>query len=1207
MNIFSNFDPQASNLWQFWIDRGGTFTDCLGRSPAGELKFAKVLSSDHAPLEGIRKILGLAENVPIPPCEVKMGTTIATNALLERKGQSHALLITRGFADVLQIGTQQRPEIFEIRIVKPSVLYQTVIEIDERIAASGEILRAPNLTQIQRQLQTLRERGVDNLAIVFLHGFAFPQHERIVADLARSIGFHNISCSHEVCPEIGLTARGDTTTADAYLTPLLITYLQTLQTHLPGSQLKLMQSSGGLIEANRFRGHNAILSGPAAGVVACARLGRWFGFPKIIGFDMGGTSTDVSRFDGEFERVYETITAGVRIKAPMLSIHTVAAGGGSICKLVAGRLTVGPESAGSNPGPLCYDFRDESGNPNATELTTTDVNLFLGRLLPGNFPFPLHHECVVQKIEAIQRQCQAEGQNLSVYEIAEGFLEVINLKMAQAIKEISVARGHDVREYVLCCFGGAGGQHACAVARYLGIKRILLHPLAGVLSAYGIGLADTIWEGSSPVARLPLEENSLKQLAAEFQRLETDGQKVIRAQGFSESSLRVARKLDLRYVGTETPLTISEASDQNYWRGFTEKHRQLYGYVREERAIEILQCRVEVTGMTDIAPPTPIKAEKHYPKSSRAAAVIFNGEELQAAVFHREELTEGAVIRGPTIILEKIATIFVEPDFMAMVDGFGNIILDPEVDGQAVRSTYTTEVDPIALEIFNNLFMSIAEQMGNVLRRTAISTNIKERLDFSCALFDAAGNLVANAPHIPVHLGAMGESVRAVLRAHAELAPGDVFVTNNPFGGGSHLPDITVVTPVFSETDSTKPIFFTASRAHHAEIGGITPGSMPPFSKRLEEEGVLLDNIKLVERGKFNETLFAQLFSTGKYPTRNLADNRADLQAQMASNHSGVRLLEELIEHYGLETVMAYMRHVRDNAARQVREALRRIPAGSYHFQDAMDDGTPIVVCITIAGEIATVDFTGTGKESEYNLNAPPAVARAAVLYVFRCLVNERIPLNDGCIEPIRIIIPEKCIINPTRGRAVVGGNVETSQRVVDVLLGALGVAAASQGTMNNLTFGNDTFGYYETICGGVGAAENYHGASAVHTHMTNTRITDPEILETRHPVRLLQFSIRPNSGGAGRWRGGDGVIRHFKFLKALNVSILSQRRQIPPFGLGNSEAGKLGENTRVLSEGRRIKLEGNASYQAQAGEELIICTPGGGGWGSKLQTASGI
>jgi len=1194
-------NKQRTTSWQFWIDRGGTFTDCLGRAPTGELKFAKVLSSDHAPLAGIRRILGLRDHDPIPPCEVKMGTTIATNALLERKGRPHALLITRGFSDVLEIGTQQRSDIFEIRIVKPSVLYQAVVEIDERISATGEILRSPDLQQIQQQLQSLHDQGIDNLAIVFLHGFAFSQHEKMAADLARSLGFHNVSCSHEVCPEIGLTARGDTTTADAYLTPLLVTYLRILQNQLPGSRLEMMQSSGGLIEASRFRGHNAILSGPAAGVVACARLGQWFGFPKIIGFDMGGTSTDVSRYDGEFERVYETVTAGVRIKAPMLSIHTVAAGGGSICKLVAGRLTVGPESAGADPGPLCYDLKNAEGIAKATELTVTDVNLFLGRLLSENFPFPLHRARVVEKIEEIQRQCLAEGQNLSACQIAEGFLEVINLNMAQAIKEISVARGHDVREYVLCCFGGAGGQHACAVARHLGIRRILLHPLAGVLSAYGIGLADTIWEGSSPVARLPLNENSLQQLEADFQQLAAKGQQLIREQGFQSSAMRTVRKLDLRYAGTETPLTILEPTGRNYWREFTEKHRQLYGYIREERRIEILQCRVEVIGVTDIAPPVSIAAEKHSPVATRFAPVVFDGKEWQAAVFRREELAAGAEVHGPAIILEKIATIVVEPDFTARVDGFDNVILELIDDGQRVDRLavcVTLEADPIALEIFNNLFMSIAEQMGKVLRRTAISTNIKERLDFSCALFDAEGNLVANAPHIPVHLGAMGESVRSVLKANTEIAPGDVFATNNPFGGGSHLPDITVVTPVFAKHDPSQPIFFTASRAHHAEIGGVTPGSMPPFSTRLDEEGVLLDNVKLVDRGKFNEKLFAELFTTGKFPTRNLADNRADLQAQMASNHTGVRLLEELVAHYGLETVMAYMGHVRDNAARQVREALRRIPAGNYDFADAMDDGTPIAVKMTISGENAIVDFTGTGKESEFNLNAPPAVVRAAVLYIFRCLVAERIPLNDGCLAPLQIIIPERCILNPNPGRAVVGGNVETSQRVVDVLLGALGVAAASQGTMNNLTFGDDTFGYYETICGGVGAAENYHGASAVHTHMTNTRITDPEILETRHPVRLLQFSIRPNSGGHGRWRGGDGVIRHFKFLKDLNVSILSQRRRIAPFGLDDGESGKVGENIRVLTDGSRKPLDGNASYFAEAGEELMIRTPGGGGWG---------
>jgi 5-oxoprolinase (ATP-hydrolysing) len=1190
--------------WQFWVDRGGTFTDCLARSPGGQIASAKVLSSDDAPLVGIRKLLGLPADGAIPPSVAKMGTTIATNALLERTGREHALVITRGFADALEIGTQQRPELFEVRVTKPGVLYSRAVEIDERVSADGEVLKAPDPAEVREQLSALREAGTDNVAVVLLHGYAFPEHERLVAGIARELGFAHVSCSHEVCPEIGLTGRGDTTTVDAYLTPLLATYLAHLGESLPGSELKMMQSSGGLTEAGSFRGHNSILSGPAAGVVACARLGEWFGFEKVIGFDMGGTSTDVSRFEGRFERSYEGVTAGVRVRAPMIQINTIAAGGGSICRPTAGRLTVGPESAGSDPGPICYGLVDAEGRPKAADLTVTDVNLFLGRVLPDNFPFELRRDRVAEKIEEVRAQCAADGREMTAAAVAEGFLEIADLKMAQAVKEISVARGRDVREYVLCCFGGAGGQHACAVARHLGIDSILLHPLAGVLSAFGMGLADTVWEGSAPAGHRDLDAGALDSLEEVFAGLEAEGREAVAAQGFRAEEVRTTRKLDLRYRGTETPITVTRPEGDDYLGEFARAYQQLYGYLREARAVEVVQCRVEAAGPSEV--PAPVRAgeepQAYEPEPQKRGEAVFFGEAREVPVYSRMRLRPGARIAGPAIILESIGTVVVEPGFRALMDGHENVILerDERPSPGAEPGSPSTEVDPIALEVFNNLFMSIAEQMGGILRRTAVSTNIKERLDFSCAVFDSRGHLVANAPHIPVHLGAMGQSVRAVTESWPQMSPGDVFVSNNPYRGGTHLPDITVVTPVFdAETPSDGPVFFTASRAHHADVGGVTPGSVPSFSRRLDEEGVLLDNVRLVSAGRFEEELFEQLFTAGEHPARNLADNKADLEAQMAANNAGAGLLGELVAHYGREVVVAYMGHVRDNAARHVREALGRVPDGRHEFEDAMDDGTPIKVTVTVSGERATLDFTGTGPESEGNLNATEAVVRAAALYVFRALVAERIPLNEGCLQPITITVPPRSILNPSPGRAVVGGNVETSQRITDVLLGALKMAAASQGTMNNVTFGDEEFGYYETICGGAGAAEGYDGASGVHTHMTNTRITDPEVLEVRHPVRLKAFGLRRGSGGTGRWRGGDGAVRHFQFLKPLEVSILSQRRERAPYGLAGGGPGQSGANIRMTPDGGEQRLGGAASYHADAGEELVVLTPGGGGWGA--------
>jgi 5-oxoprolinase (ATP-hydrolysing) len=1157
--------------WQFWIDRGGTFTDCIGRAPDGRLSSTKVLSCDEAPLHGIRALLGLAKDAPIPACDVRMGTTVATNALLERRGAPHALLITRGFADALAIGTQQRPDLFALRIEKPSTLYDRVLEIDERLAADGSVLQPLNLAATRQQFCELRNSGVENLAILLMHAYAHPAHEIALRELAQEIGFRHIACSHEVCPEIGLIGRGDTTSVDAYLTPLLTDYLATLAAALPDCELRAMQSSGGLVAAAHFRGHNAILSGPAAGVVACAKLGHWLDEPQIIGFDMGGTSTDVSRVDGEIARCYESVTAGVRIRAPMVALHTVAAGGGSVCRFHAGRFVVGPESVGADPGPLCY------GRPGARELSVTDVNLFLDRIHADNFPFPLDSDAPKRALVAIQTQCRAEGQDLSLAEIANGFLAVVNLKMAQAIKEVSISQGCDVRDYLMCCFGGAGGQHACAVARQLGIRRVLLHPLGGVLSAYGMGMADSSVEHSTS-----LSDSS--QLAACFDELAARGRAQLIAQGHDPARFCELRKADLRYVGTENALTIC-ASD--FTAAFTERHRSLYGYAREGREIEFVQARVEIRALSDVAPPTVAEfASRDLPP---------------APVYDRDALQPGDRIQGPAVVREALATIVVDPDFDAQVDGWGNLILSHAAERGAIQG-FGVEADPVALEIFNSLFMSVAEQMGQVLRLTSVSTNIRDRLDFSCAVFDSEGALVANAPHVPVHLGAMGATVRHLREAWPTMNPGDVYVSNNPYRGGSHLPDITVMTPVFAES-ATQPSFFVASRAHHADVGGIVPGSMPPQATRLAEEGIVLDHVRLVTGGVFDEALFADLFAEARCPS----DNYADLQAQIAANQCGLQLLQELAQQHSLPVVQAYMRHIADNAAREVREALRRLGDGDYHFRDQLDDGAEIVVHVQVRGDRAIVDFAGSSGPHPGNLNAPPAVANSATLYVFRCLAESPIPLNEGCLRPIELRIPENSLLNPPPGRAVSGGNVETSQRIVDVLLGALGIAAASQGTMNNLTLGCPEWGYYETICGGAGATPAGPGADAVHTHMTNTRLTDPEILETRYPLRLRRFAIRRGSGGAGSHRGGDGVLREIEFLVPLRISIVANRRVIAPYGLGAGEPGKTGRSTRVHPDGEPETLASATSYEAAAGERIIIETPGGGGFSSGENVANDV
>ncbi len=1114
------------------------------------------------------------------------------------------MLATAGFADALEIGTQQRPDLFALTIVKPGILYSEVLEARGRVDAQGREIEVLDEESLTASLRSLRDRGFEDLAIVFLHGYAFPAHERAAADCARRVGFARVTCSHETDPAIGLTARGDTTTVDAYLTPLLSEYLEGLMRRLPGSSLRLMQSGGGLCDAERLRGHNAILSGPAGGAVACSRLAQRAGYSRAIGFDMGGTSTDVSRHaDGEWGKAYESGAGGMRVRAPSMDIHTVASGGGSLCRLAAGRLTVGPESAGSDPGPICY-----GRSPEGDGLTVTDVNLFLGRLAEDYFPFPLRREPVARKLEEMRNALIADGRPATAEALAAGFLEIVDRQMAQAIKDVSLARGHDPAAHALVVFGGAGGQHACAVARLLGIRAILIHPLSGVLSALGMGLAETRWEGSAPLARLsPGNDRAGSEpsaLESVFAGLEARGLDALSSQGNPKGTVTHKRRLDLRYAGTEHTLTVELPADGDWRTAFESDHQAWFGYARPGRALEAIQARVESIGAASADwPRLPPQPEGTLPRPVRHTVLYSRSGPAEVPVYRREDLPAGAVLAGPALILDRVATVVLEADFRATADAEGMLLLEPiAATGTAAGPRTSRGPAEIALlELFNHAFMSIAGRMGTVLQRTALSTNVKERLDFSCALFDAQGNLIANAPHIPVHLGAMGESVRHVLRSHPRPRPGDAFVTNNPYRGGSHLPDITVVTPIFLEAAGEAPAFFAANRAHHSDVGGTTPGSMPAFSTRLEEEGVLLDAELLTENGAFRSEAMLELFRRGTWPARNPQDNLSDLEAQLAANRAGAALLADLAAEHGWELVRRHMDLLRENAALQVRRALARLPQGTRVFADALDDGTPIKVAVTLDGQGAAVDFTGTGPESPGNLNAPPAVVRSAVIYVLRCLVAERIPLNEGCLDPVRIHIPQGCILNPSPGRAVAGGNVETSQRVVDVLLGALGLAAASQGTMNNVTFGDGTFGYYETLAGGAGAGPDFHGASAIHTHMTNTRITDPEVLETRYPVQLERFEIRKGSGGSGHWRGGDGLIRQYRFLKPVDVSLLTQRRVQAPFGMEGGESGAQGKNLRLTAVGGRAELPGATSYAAEAGEGLIIETPGGGGWGTGL------
>ncbi|MBJ17812.1 MAG: 5-oxoprolinase [bacterium] len=1222
--------------WQFWIDRGGTFTDCLGIDPDGNVHITKILSSDRAPVEAIEEILARAGAGDVTEVEarVKLGTTVATNALLERRGVATALLTNEGLSGVFDIGTQERPELFALEIERAPRLQRWRLEAPGRRDPEGGVVEALDLDTTRRLLARAKAEGARSLAIAWIHAHATPDDERVLAEVAREIGFAHVVASHEMAREIGLLSRGETAIADAYLTPLLQRHVEALSRGLPGAELRYMQSSGGLTEAERFRGPNALLSGPAGGVVAARRVAREAGYARAIGFDMGGTSTDVSLIEGErLDRAFESEVGGVRVKAPMLRIHTVAAGGGSLCRFDGIRLTVGPESAGSDPGPLCYDQRDANEQPKARELSVTDLNLALGRVVPDRFPFALAREPVDRALAEMRAALSEAGFERSEDEIAAGFFEIANASMAQAIIEVSVERGADPRDHVLVGFGGAGGQHVCAIATRLGIREILLHPYAGLLSAYGIGIAPASWDGQRDglARRLPRAGPLPESAEREWEELEEEGRRALSEEGGSgarrssrQGPLEIERSLDLGYRGTDTALivpcpdaaSLSDDAGAAWSAAFEREHRARFGYVREEREIEIktLRLRVSADGgeAFEIA---GLPAGKDLPaRPMRTEMAWFPGlGRVEAPVHAREALCVGDRISGPALILEATGTVVVDPGFELEVDRRGVFRLRTNGGATARAAVDLNEADPVRLEVLGNRFMSIAEQMGAVLRNTSVSINIKERLDYSCAVFDQDGGLVANAPHIPVHLGAMADTVAALRERFEPFSAGDVFVTNDPFAGGSHLPDITVVTPVFL-ADAASPSFFVASRGHHADIGGKTPGSMPADSTRLEEEGVLIEAFALVHGGRFDEARIRRVLGSGRFPARRPDDNVADLEAMVAANRAGGSLLETLVAETGEEVVHVTMVQLQRAAAAKVARELARMEIGEHRFEDALDEGTPICVRLQIDHPAAaerdegegtalpasmTIDFAGTGPAASGNLNAPSAVVRAAVLYVLRSLVEERIPLNGGCLDPVEVLIPVDSILDPPRGSAVVGGNVETSQRVVDVLLGALGRAAASQGTMNNVTFGDRSFGYYETIGGGVGATAKSAGASGVHTHMTNTRITDPEILEARYPVRLLRFGLREGSGGAGFRAGGDGIVRRYRFLRPVTVSLLTERRKRAPFGLAGGGPGEPGQN-RILrhATGELEEVPGRAELHLEAGDELWIDTPGGGGFG---------
>ena len=1226
----ADVDP-LTDRWQFWIDRGGTFTDVVGRRPDGTLVTHKLLSENPAQYEdaavaGIRRLLELAADDPLPVARieaVKMGTTVATNALLERKGERTVLLITRGFRDALRIAYQNRPRLFERRIVLPELLYSKVVEADERVGAGGDVVTPLDEAAARAELRAAFDEGFRSIAIVLMHGYRYPDHETRLATLAEDVGFTQISVSHRVSPLMKLIPRGDTTVVDAYLSPILARYVDRVAADLPGVALQFMQSNGGLTDARRFHGKDSILSGPAGGIVGMARTCERAGFDRVIGFDMGGTSTDVSHYAGEFEREFETQVAGVRMRAPMMSIHTVAAGGGSILHFDGARLRVGPDSAGASPGPASY----RRGGP----LAITDCNVMLGKVQPDHFPHVFGPNADEALDMSVVRTCFATmadeivaggGAPMTPEAIAAGFVDIAVGNMANAIKKISVQRGHDVTEYTLCTFGGAGGQHACLVADALAMTRVFVHPLAGVLSAYGMGLADQTVLRQRAIEVVLAEP--LDDLDDAVSGLEAEAVEALVEQGVEPFRVTTLRRAHLRYQGTDSPLAVAYADATTMRANFEATYRRRYSFLMPDRDLVVEAISVEAVGQADMVDERIVErpARDAPLAATRIVPMYAEGSWHDAALYVRDTLRSGDRIDGPAIIAEANATTVVEPGWRAEVTPLDHIVMT-RVRARPGRRAIGTDVDPVMLEVFNNLFMAIAEQMGVALQNTAYSVNIKERLDFSCALFDSAGNLIANAPHMPVHLGSMGESIKTVIGENAAtMKPGDVFVLNDPYHGGTHLPDITVITPVWvGDTvadGAQRPLFYVGSRGHHADVGGVTPGSMPPGSTHVEEEGVLLDNVKLVDGngtmqggamtgGRFQEADIRARLANARYPARNPDQNIADLRAQIAANQKGVEELGRMVAHFGFDVVTAYMIHVQDNAEEAVRRVVTSLKDGAFELP--LDNGAVIRVAITVDRDRreATIDFTGTSPQQINNFNAPSAICMAAVLYVFRTLVDDDIPLNAGCLKPLHVVIPPGSMLSPAFPASVVSGNVETSSCIVNALYGALGVMAAAQGTMNNFTFGNARHQYYETISGGSGAGvlpdgSGFDGVDVVQTNMTNSRLTDPEVLEFRFPVRLDSYEIRSGSGGAGRWHGGNGGVRRVRFLESMTAAMLSNNRIVAPFGMAGGSPGALGRNTVERVDGRVETIPHVGSARMEPGDVFVVETPGGGGFGAPIR-----
>ena len=1194
--------------WNFWIDRGGTFTDIVGRAPDGNLKTHKLLSDNprryaDAAVQGIRDLLelGTDEVIPLDKIEtVKMGTTVATNALLERQGEPTLLVTTKGFADILRIGYQTRPDLFALEIELPEMLYTEVLEVEERVGADGEVLTRLDENAARAGLQLARAQGLNSVAIVLLHGYRYTTHEARLAVIARELGFEQVSVSHEVSALMKIVPRGDTTVVDAYLSPILRQYVSRVDEQLRHNQtsprLMFMQSNGGLTDAYAFQGKDALLSGPAGGVVGMARTAENANLNKLIGFDMGGTSTDVSHYAGEFERAYETEVAGIRVRSPMMDINTVAAGGGSILHFDGSRLRVGPDSAGANPGPMCYG--------NNGPLAITDCNVVLGKLRPEFFPAvfgsdgnqPLDIAATTQAFSLLAEQItEATGTHQTETSVAQGYLDIAADNMANAIKKISIERGHDVTDYALVCFGGAGGQHACMVADRLGIEHIYVHPHAGVLSAVGIGLAD-VRQIRDETVEQTLNDENLQRLDPRWHELENNGTQYLQNQGIESKAQELRRRLSLRYQGSDTALLVPAGTNSDVKAAFETNHAARFGFTSPQTPIIIESLQLEAVGLAEPLSVSETDSQDEDPLLGIFPTTMSN-KTIDTPFLNRQNLATDTPVTGPAVLVEPNATTVIEPNWQAHVKANGDLFIE-RIASQNQRPAVGTNVNPVQLEIFNNLFMNIAEQMGVVLENTAVSVNIKERLDFSCAIFDPDGELIANAPHLPIHLGSMSEAIKSVIANNPQMQPGDAYVLNDPYNGGTHLPDITVVKPIFDENTGQR-IFYVASRGHHSDIGGIVPGSAPADSTTIDEEGLVLDNVLLVQGGRFLEHEIRNLLTTGPWPARNPDQNVADLKAQVAACERGAAELHNVINHYGLDVVHAYMGHVMENAEESVRRVIAAL--SDCEFVGEMDDGNQIAVSIKVdlAKRSAVIDFTGTSDQHPGNFNAPKAVCRSAVLYVFRCMVNDAIPLNAGCLLPLDIRIPDPSMISPHSPAAVIAGNVETSQLLVDTLFGALGVIAGSQGTMNNFIWGNDKHQYYETICGGAGATPSADGASAVHTHMTNTRLTDPEILEWRHPVRIEHFKVRQNSGGLGAQRGGDGVIRRLQFLEPMTVNVLSSRRKVAPYGVNGGNDGLVGVNRLLRADGTATELPGSTRVDVNPADCFEIETPGGGGFGS--------